>query len=689
MGKSDFEIRRLFGGEIPFSKLPSRAYEKIKEAIFDRINKYRALRMHSEISDEELLSSLDSCVLSVRDFIRCFLRNRQGNKGRPKFFINPIEQSNTVRVLEKEFSKDIIGAAIKKADKICEHIFDLLGSGEVKLGNKINWHCDFKSGYQWNPKKYYKDIKIPYGKADIKVPWELSRFQHLSVLGEAYWLTNGKKYVREFVNQISDWIDNNKPNFGVNWCCTMDVAIRACNWILGYYFFKDSEVINQHFLFKFLKSLYQHGCHIIKNLEKSELFTSNHYLSDITGLAYLGVIFPEFEDAKKWKEFGIKELIKEMEKQVYPDGCDFEASTCYHRLTLELFFYATFLVTINGENFKEDNFMEVGNEIFGEKYLQRLRKMFEFVLYALKPNGTMPQIGDNDNGRLHVFTNREVLDMRYLLTLAAIFFKEPKFKVKEFGFCEEALWIFGEKGYKVWWDLEGNSLTNIGSRAFSDAGWYIMRKDKDYIIISCGSNGQNGNGGHCHNDKLSFELCVDGEDIIIDPGTFVYTAEPEWRNKLRSTDYHNTVVVDGKEQNRFDGKSLFEMEDDAEIKCLRWEISNEVDIFIGEHYGYKRLSYSVVHQREIRFYKKERKMEIIDKFRGEGEHSLEWNLVLSPGFKSNLKTDSGKLQWHKKPAFYCPEYGVTTKTQKFTATLKTAMPYSDTLCLRKVGERNR
>ena len=69
MGKSDFEIRRLVG-EMPFRELPSRAYEKIKEAIFDRVNKYRALRMYSEISDEELVNSLDGGVLYFRATIQ-------------------------------------------------------------------------------------------------------------------------------------------------------------------------------------------------------------------------------------------------------------------------------------------------------------------------------------------------------------------------------------------------------------------------------------------------------------------------------------------------------------------------------------------------------------------------------------------------------------------------------------------
>ena len=264
--------------------------------------------------------------------------------------------------------------------------------------------------------------------------------------------------------------------------------------------------------------------------------------------------------------------------------------------------------------------------------------------------------------------------MRYLLTLGAIFFGEPKFKVKEFGFCEEALWVFGDKGYEIWQHLEENCLANIGSQAFPDAGWYIIRSDKNYMIICCGPNGQNGNGGHCHNDKLSFELCINGEDTIVDPGTYVYTPKPEWRNKFRSTVYHNTVMIDDKEQNRFSEKNLFQVENNATTKCLKWEIGNKIDVFIGEHYGYKRLSESVVHQREIKFHKKEGKFEIIDKFGGEGEHSLKWNLILSPGFRSNPKIVSKRLQWYRGSPFYSPEYGIITKTEKLTSTLKTTIP---------------
>ena len=595
----------------------------IKRARF-KIKKTRILLFPLKISDNELLKILSK--KSTKEVAQ-YLRERK----KPKFFIGAENKNEIIEIFKQEFP-DSVKNIIKNADEIYEHTFDLLGSGNVNLGKKINWYCDFKSGYRWDPKTFYLDIK--YGDKegiDIKVPWELSRFQHLATLGEAHWLTGNEKYTREFLDEIEDWIENNPPQYGVNWRCAMDVAIRACNWILGFYYFKDSKEITEEFSMEFFKSLLIHGKHIEQNLEKSRRgFTSNHYLSNIVGLVYLGVFFKDSKIGQKWLKFGIQELKKEMQKQVYSGGCDFEASTCYHRLVLELFFFSTLLVVISNKDFNGRNYQEVSENIFGKEYIKRLYKMFEVVLYLLKPNGKMPQIGDNDNGRLHIFTDREILNMCYLLTSGSIFFKEPRFKVREFGFCEEALWIFGKRGYDAWHRLEENNLKNIKSKSFPDAGWYVMRNNKDYCIISCGPNGQNGNGGHCHNDKLSFELMIDGKDIIVDPGTYVYTANQEWRNKFRSTAFHNTIMVDDREQNRFVENNVFSIKNDAKVNINKWESNENFDILDAQHSGYQRLKNPVLHRRKIIFNKKENFWIIKDILTGKGEHKFDLYFHFAP-----------------------------------------------------------
>lgn len=470
---------------------------------------------------------------------------------------------------------------LKETEQILEHKFDLLGSGEINLGKKIRWNEDFKSGFVWK-NQFYKDIKIVdlNNNADVKVPWELSRFQHLFTLGKAYWITNDKKYYLECKEEIEEWIVENPIYMSVNWTCAMDVAIRAVNWIFFYFHFKDLIEKDKEFLNKFNNSLYNHGKGIFLNLEKGLGYANNHYLSDLVGLFYLGIYFNELKnnEVKKWLDFSKKELEKEMFIQNNEDGTNYESSTSYHRLVTELMFFPMIL----GEK----------NKIkFSQEYKERLEKMFEFLAKIIKPNGKIPMIGDVDNGRLLIISNYsswEVNDVRELLSLGGEYFNS--FLLKRSGAIkkEDKLWIFNylsdeeEKYYKE-------------SVKFDDGGYYILRNNDIYCFIRCGELSCRGQGGHSHNDQLSFELNIGGEDFIVDTGTGVYTADKNIRNLFRSTRQHNTIFIEGYEQNYFFENELFKMQEETFAKCTKFKNN----YFEGYHQGYlKKLN--TLHKRKIK-----------------------------------------------------------------------------------------
>ena len=589
-----------------------------------------------------------------------------------RYLVCPEENLDDVAVVYRELFPEIVEAKIYEADLICEHVFELLGSGPKKLSQRgsgyqpIDWHSDFKSGYRWDPKIFYRDIC--YGNqvgVDIKVPWDLSRFQHLNLLGQAYVLTRQKKYVEEFANQISDWIRNNPVCFGVNWRCTMDVAIRAVNWLVAMEYFADKSLFSKDFLNEFYSSIYEHGKFIRRHLEYG-LVTVNHYLANLAGLLFIAVYCPFFTESRKWREFAIQELHKEMEKQVYADGCDFEASTSYHRLVLEMLFYCELLCQRAG--------LKISDECEA-----KLEKMFEFSLYCIKPNGMIPQIGDNDSGRFLVFAKRPVLEYKYLLTLAAIYFGDSSFKLPQFGFDEEAFWVFGASGKRAYNKLSLRTETPT-SKSFPDAGWFIIRHNHDYCFISCGRNGQNDNGGHAHNDKLSFELMIDGQDVIVDPGTYVYTPYPKERNKFRSTRYHNTVEFSGYEQNKISERNLFNLANTLKIRnAVLKETANEVR-FVGE------IQYlDFTHKREIILDKKNHKWQVIDHvvspkpseafltFHLAPDLTADGSSILMRGTKDKLiliEVNDGDLK--KRSYDYSPAYGVKVKAECLTTNISVA-----------------
>jgi len=155
---------------------------------------------------------------------------------------------------------------------------------------------------------------------------------------------------------------------------------------------------------------------------------------------------------------------------------------------------------------------------------------------------------------------------------------------------ETTLWCF-ENIKKI---KEKPSI-NLKSKEYKDGGYYILRNDKTYIIIKCGPNGINGNGGHTHNDQLSFELNVFGKDFIIDPGTYVYTADYKLRNLFRSTSMHNTLQIGNLEQNSFEEKELFRINNETDANLLNFDNN----YFKGRHYGFKN-KVGIVVEREVK-----------------------------------------------------------------------------------------
>jgi hypothetical protein len=333
--------------------------------------------------------------------------------------------------------------ALQDAQKIIDRNFCILGWHLNYSGKKINWHLDPKNNFEW--KKYYYKRLYPVAKIgnnrDCKMPWELCRFQHLTSFIRGYFLTDeDDRFVDEAVQQIAHWISDNPFPYGVNWTCAMEVSIRACNWIWAWQAFREHPAWNDDFNQQFLRSLWQHGRFIRNNLENKGGIRTNHYLSDIAGLLFIGLMFPQFRDAEKWKQFGIRELIRSMDEMVYPDGVSFENSTAYHRFALELFAYSAILCKKNDIDLPES-------------FWKRLEKMFEFIMYCTRPDGRMPMIGDADDGRFFIFSDYyewDRWDFRYLLSIGSVLFNRQDFK-KIGGKCHiEAAWLLGQEGVSKW-----------------------------------------------------------------------------------------------------------------------------------------------------------------------------------------------------------------------------------------------
>jgi len=529
----------------------------------------------------------------------------------PKFFPG-LDASNidvTARLQRELFPEETRELLALAATMAKEHRWRLLGYGEKEFGKeKIDWLRDPLSGSRW-PLAYHASLTLArQDGSDARVLWELNRLSHFIKMGRAFRLSGDERLAAEFFAQCESWRVQNPLGLGPNWACAMEVALRAMSLLTAFELFLSSAHLDEERLALLLTLLDQHGAHIRRNLEFSYISTSNHYLSDVVGLFCIGLMLPELANARQWRDWALKEMLSEMDKQVLADGADCEASTGYHRFVLELFLYSFILCRANQIEIED-------------RYWQRLRAMLEYVSGYLRPCGRAPLVGDTDSGQVLAIRSRSADDHAYVLLLGAAVFDEPRFKDQRLPVPEELLWILGEQGLRVYENLrplrEGAS-----SQAFTEAGTYLMREGELYMLFNASGNGLGGRGSHGHNDALSLEVSACGRSFIIDPGTYVYTSDLKERARFRSTRYHSTVEVDGAEQNSTDEQMPFVMGDEAHPRVLAWEVTKEHDRIVAEHDGYARLHEPITHRRSVDFDKRAGYWTICDALMGEGEHTF-------------------------------------------------------------------
>ena len=592
-------IRSVLRGQLSFGRATREAFRRGRAAVQSR--RERATLEELASQPARLLPKFQR--LSSSDLLRHF-RERATPSFLPGF-----ELAESTISLQRDLFPAETERLIESARTIAkDHRWPLSGFGEREFGAQINWHRDPLSGRTW-PRDYHADIPLWHNDgSDIRVLWELNRLGHLITLARAYAVTKDEHSAVEFFAQLESWREQNPVGSGANWSCAMEVALRAVNLLGAFSLFRNSPTLNEERLLMLLATFDQHGAHICRNLEFSHVATSNHYLSDVTGLLWVGIMLPELHDAEEWRKWALSELLREMDKQILPDGADYEGSTGYHCFVLELFLYSFVLCRTNGIPVKD-------------KYWRKLHSMLVYLHDILRPDGFVPLIGDTDGGHVLRIAARAANDRAYLLALGAAVFKDAQLKLAQVETPPELLWILGEPDIREF-ELLANAGQEIQSHAFPDVGEYVQRHEDLFLLFNARGAQSIWRTSHQHNDLLSVEVSAGGRAFIVDPGTYVYTADLHERQLFRSTAYHSTVQIDDEEQQTIREEVPFANGQEAAARVSVWETTAERDRVVAEHDGYERFTRPVAHRRSITFDKTNRWWLIEDKLLGISEHKI-------------------------------------------------------------------
>jgi len=468
----------------------------------------------------------------------------------------------------------------------------------------IDWQLDFRSGFRWPGRQHSYRQRIPVDTgADVKVPWELGRLQHLPQLALCAVLAAAdrpgfdppERYRREIADQLMDFIATNPPRFGVNWMGAMDVAIRAANITVTLALLAGAETaLDPAIEAVVLGSLRDHADHVAGHLDYSETGRSNHYLAGLAGLIWA-----------RWMLDGdaemIDEIFAETATQFLPDGGNYEGSTGYHRLSAEMVLFSAGVARA------------LGREIPG-KLLATLRRAAALSRAVQSDDGTIVQIGDTDSGRffkLHPtalpasfggaassFVENTLDHAGFIQGVDALFAAPPSGArleavmmarlappISEHIEYKEGITDFGDLD-----QLEAAIVTlpeaarrvrrlNLPQpvdpvtwerSAFPDFGLYVFRHAPGLLVAFRCLKGlaPTAPRGHTHDDNLGIEYRL-GKLSRRDPGSFVYTPSIALRNAYRGASAHDVPRAADWEVAP-PGRELFDLSHRAFATCLAW-----------------------------------------------------------------------------------------------------------------------
>jgi hypothetical protein len=465
--------------------------------------------------------------------------------------------------------------------------------------------------------------------SDVKVPWELSRLQFLPILGKAWLLRRETRYRLAARDLLSNWIERNPVGVGVNWIVAMEAALRAISICLFLELVGPGSEEDAKWIGDITLSLWHHLLFIEAHNEFSHLARSNHYLSNVVGLFCLSSFLhgPGMEQRRRYYRRLVEQ---EILSQVRDDGGDFEASTGYHVLVQQMFTCAWLLM--------RSQEVQPSAEFSG-----RLKRMYGFLAGLADQRGRVPHLGDCDDGRVELLSDdleqmRESA-CRHSLTVSGLLgIGDALFQTAYGSQTSDAAW------YGPISESPPDRVAEASARSsvlFPNSGLAVARDGQAEVVFVAMPNGVEGKGSHTHNDKLSVIVRLGGDELFHDSGTGCYTRDIQVRNRFRGTGAHNTVQIDGQEQNRFSVSpgAAFLIGDDAHMTPVIKEETDGNVILRSSHDGYARLG--VVHARVVKL-TPHNSIEFEDDLTGSGTHGVELRFHLDCKWRVEIEQSIGK-----------------------------------------------
>ena len=473
----------------------------------------------------------------------------------------------------------------KMADDALDHVFFAhKGYKPLNYGKEINWRY-------W-PQK------------DNEVRWQLHRHQWFVPMGKAWRVTGDEKYAKEWTLQYIDWIRKNpcvdlpadqfemhssmpkdeaQENARFAWR-PLEVSHRLQDQISQFTLFLNAKSFTPAFLTQFLVNYHRLAPYLLSHYSAK----GNHLLFESQRMFYAGTFFPEFKDAATWQKSGIDNLNREIKKQVYDDGGQFELDPSYHLACINIFMRALEIAQANHVE-----------GVIPDSYVETVHKMIVFYYNITNPDYTFPCFSDARQG-------------------------SQSAALRNYRSWRKA---FPDDPYIAWLATEGEegSVPAYLSRGFANTGFFTFRNGWDMhstvMVVKAGPKGE----WHAQPDNGTFCLWFNGKDMFPDTGSYVYEGDAEQNRQrawFKQSRVHNTLTLDNKN---------FET---TQSKTLLWKADGSVPTLVTEIPSYKDFT----HRRTV-FFVNQKYFVIVDEALGNATGTVNLHFGFAPG---NMVTDAAK-----------------------------------------------
>ena len=224
---------------------------------------------------------------------------------------------------------------------------------------------------------------------------------------------------------------------------------------------------------------------------------ANHLQRNDAALALGGLGFTGTR-AAEWRTVGLKGTWGALQHHVLDDGMHFERSPMYH-------------AGMFGDVLRVIECCQVAGAAVPDAARTRVGLMATALRRMTRSDGSLHQFNDTADGIAP--------PSAWLLERAARVSQSAGLR------AEQGDWVLPDAGYAGWQDPAAGT----------------------HVVFDAGAAGPREQPGHAHCDALSFELCVDGQPVLVNAGVHGYDQDP-YREYSRSTRGHNTVQIGRLEQ---------------------------------------------------------------------------------------------------------------------------------------------